>query len=134
MSRSSWNTDLTGWFMPGAPKRAKWAAGCLLAWGVLSALVGGWFINSRFGPGATVPRHEMDAVFAGAIVAIAVLALLSGSLLVARKKLGWWLAWVVVIPSLLAFPGGTFLSVFTILGLIDEEARAYVSRRPYSRI
>ncbi len=77
-----------------------------------------------------MPRHEMDGMFSAGAVAVAVLALLSASLLIARKKIGWWLAWVVAVPSLIAFPGGTILSVFTIIGLLDADARAYFDRRP----
>jgi hypothetical protein len=125
---SNWNLDLTGWFMPGAPKSAKQAGGCMLARAVLMGAVTIWFAQSRFGPGAKIAGDTKDMYFALAMFLLASITFTAAVPLMRRRRAGVIFAWIASILSLPFFPGGSFLAIFTIVGLVNDDTKNWLDQ------
>ena len=123
----SFNISLTGWFLPKAPQSVRLAAGCMLFWGILLGASAGFWVCSLYGPWQWEHRTDRNMAFAMGLVVFTLLATAAAVLIIRRKRLGVILAWLVAVPSLVAFPVGTALAVYTMINLPKSDTADWLN-------
>jgi hypothetical protein len=120
------NKDLADLMFRRVPKPARNACWTLLIWGVITAFVAGSMVGMAYNPKRADLREGKGLAFI-VILAYVGVGSIAAAILVARgNRLGRLIGLTTLLPSVIAFPMGTFVTVYGLIHLFGKPMDAYL--------
>ena len=133
MANSPMNKDLADLLFRRVPKPARNACWTLFLWGVITAFIAASMVGMAFNPKRDDLR-EGKGLASIVIVAYVGIGSIVAAFLVARgNRLGRLIGLTTLLPSVFAFPMGTFATVYGLVHLFGKEMDAYLLSETQAR-